>query len=426
MQQEPPQGMDPALQERAMRLVVFEGITAWVIVSMLQGNFLAGFLLHLGATPLQVGLGASVPLLATLAQLPGGLIVYRLRALIPFMAIILGLHRAIWSGAGILALNLPTGLSVNVYLALLLLSFLLAGAGSPTWQSMVAEVVPPQRRGSYFGMRSAINQGAVVLTTLTAGALVDLLGPQRGFGSLYILAGVATVVNVFLLRAHPEPPRQQAAPEVSLLSTLRQRDFRAAIIVYCVWNFCQSLAGPYFAVRMIRDLHLAYTLMSAMATVAGIAAALVMFQWGRWVDRSGEDRVIAAVLPATALVPFGWLLAARGGIPLLIGLHLVQAVSLAGLQFTFFTLSMRLAPQRGRAFYLATFTALGGLTGGLGPIVGGWLARESLPPRWQFGLLQGDRLDAVFWLAGVLSLAFALWWLRRIRRRGARVGEQAA
>ena len=427
MQQElPAPGMDPAARERAMRLMVAEGATAWIIVSLLQGNFLTGLLLHLGAAPYVVGIAVGLPLLATLAQLPGGFLVYRVRALVPFMAWIFGLHRFIWAAAGLLALALPRAWAVPVYLGMLLVSFVLAGAGSPAWQSMSAEVVPLERRGAYFGRRSSILQTAVVITTLSAGALVDWLGQGWGFAALYGLAGAVTVVNVVLLRAHPEPPRQQSAPGISLRTPLRQRDFRAAIIVFAVWNFCQSLAVPYFSVRMIRDMHLAYTLMSAMATLAGLATVLVMSTWGRWVDRAGEDRVIATVLPATALVPLGWLLAGWGGIPLLAVLHLIQATSLAGLQFTFFTLSMRLAPQQGRALYLATFTAAGGLAGGLAPLLSGWLARESLPPRWHLGLLTGDRLDAIFWLAGAVSLVFALWWLRRVHRRPAQAGPQAA
>lgn len=403
--------LTPALIRRGMRVSIAEGVTANVILGLLAGNFLIGVLLHWGAANWQVGLAAAVPLMMVVFQLPASVYVSRRERIVGYQALVFTLHRLCWSLAGLVPLLLPAPARVPAFLVMFTVSWALSATGSPAWQVMISELVPAQERGSYFGRRSAYGQGAVLVTVLAGGWLLDHLGEGRGFTVLYLGALGATVLNTIVFLMHPEPPRQPAAGSVSLLTPLRRPDFRAALLVFALWNFAQALPTAFYPVRMIRDLHLSYSTMSTLATIASLVTVGAMTAWGRWCDRVGEGRVLAIVLPAFALVPAGWLLVGVGGLPLLVVLHVMQAAGLAGLQFTFMTMSMHLAPQQGRAFYLSVWGVVGGVAGGIAPLVGGWLT--SVLPVTAIGSGRFDALDSVFALAAVLMGLLALVWQRR-------------
>ncbi|HYG57547.1 MAG TPA: MFS transporter, partial [Symbiobacteriaceae bacterium] len=165
--------MSPHAQKRGMTAAVVEGALYTVWFSLLGNNFLTGFLLHMGATESQVGLTAALPPLASVVMVGAAYLLALLPRRRPFLMANAYIHRVLWSLAGFIPMVLPQSLWVWSFLALFLLSSLALSLAIPAWQSIMADMVPPQIRGSYFGVRSAVAQATAVLVTLVAGWWLD-------------------------------------------------------------------------------------------------------------------------------------------------------------------------------------------------------------------------------------------------------------
>ncbi|HEX3823543.1 MAG TPA: DHA2 family efflux MFS transporter permease subunit [Mycobacteriales bacterium] len=125
-----------------------------------------------------------------------------------------------------------------------------------------------------------------------------------------------------------------------------------------------------------------------------IAFAAVLVPAGRWADRIGRRRVFS-----TGLLAFTIGSAICGVAPDVIALvaaRVLQAVGAGMMVPTSLSLLLAVVPPAGRARAIGTWSAVGALGAGLGPVVGGLLVQES----WRL----------VFWVnvpVGLVALALA-------------------
>src|SRR5690625_5181859 len=190
-----------------MRLSVVEGSLAQVFLNWTTGSVLTGYMLHLGATPTQLALIASVPLLAQAASPLAAWLVSNVGHRRLFAMLGAGLGRGLW----ILAVLLPQlGISEPlqpVFLVLcVLVSSVFLSCNATLWSSWIADIVPPERRGSYFRLRTGVIGVVGMLGNLLAGALLDRLAAQLGFQLVLAVAVVSGLLGMLLYLFHHDPP----------------------------------------------------------------------------------------------------------------------------------------------------------------------------------------------------------------------------
>ena len=165
--------IDAAIK-RTLRLSVIEGSLTQTFLNWTTGSVLVGYMLHYGAGPTELGLVASVPLLAQssspfAAWLAGFLT--RLKWLTLSIAL---LGRGLWILAAFLPqFGLAPGSELMFLVGLVAVSsFFQASLGS-LWTGWMGNVVPEQRRGRYFGFRTGVVGVVGMLSNFAAGWVLD-------------------------------------------------------------------------------------------------------------------------------------------------------------------------------------------------------------------------------------------------------------
>jgi MFS family permease len=147
-------------------------------------------------------------------------------------------------------------------------------------------------------------------------------------------------------------------------------------------------------------------------TVVMVGGALSSIVWGWAADRLGSRPVILSSLGLGLLLPIGWLLL-PGQVAntvfwcgvLYFGYGVVSNGSAIGTGRLLFN---RVIPQEKSTAYSAIYYAWMGLTGGIAPLMAGFILSAGAGWHWTLGVWRVDSNHILFMLSFVL-LAFGLW-----------------
>lgn len=407
---------------RGLRLSTWEAVwtTVWMVLT--TGAFQTGFALYLGASPFWLGLLAGLPSAVGLLQLPASLYIERRGERKRFVTFCAVGGRVLWLPILLTPFVLPPSLWMPSFVFFMALSSALITVTVPAWTSWMSDLVPADNRGRYFGQRSMLAGIVAMLVPLPAGAFLDQavkygrFDPRLGFGVLFALAvGAALVGGAFLLR-QPEPPmekRDAGNPLASLSAPLSDTNFRRFIAFAGLGVAGQTLASQFFTAWQVdrAALNLPYLTVQALGATASAASLAAMPLWGFLADRYGNRPVLAMAAGGVVLSPLLWMLtvpradALWFNIGLIVTLNVISGAFWAGYGLSQFNLLVGLAPAATRGTYVAVFSALTGLVGGIAPILGGALMTALEPVALSLGPLTLNNYKILFGLTALIRVA---------------------
>lgn len=386
--------------------------------------YFAPFLIFLGADNLMIGLLASVPLLAgSIAQLWVARELdhatnRRRLTLVP--AVVQAL-----SFAPLLALPLlvPTR-GPMLALAGALIYFVAGSVVVPPWNSWIGDLVPPERRGDYFGHRNKLRTIVQVAGVLVAGSTLALARRHgveaAGFVLIFVVAGAARLLSAWHIAAMVEPPyRPPALEEKFTFRDFVRRspfaNFGRFSIYAAVFFAATNLAGPYFTPYMLSDLGFGYIEFTAASTSFILAQAFTMHNWGKVGDRFGNRRVLALTGLSLPFVPMLWLLSTE--VWAIVGFQILAGLIWAGFHMSVANFLFDAVTPGKRARCVAYYNTLMNVGLFAGALAGGALVPH-LPSRlWLFGIVLelASPLQVLFLISGVVRLVVSLVLLPFIR-----------
>lgn len=387
------------------------------------------------ATGFQLGLMGAVRQAAMFTQLPSAFLVERLHRRKPYWAAIAITHRGLWFVPAFLPLLWPTGGAhwAVILIIALGLSDCLGNASNAPWLSWMADLLPANRAGRFWGRRQRFLSGVVFIAALSFGWILDKAshteGSLLGFTIVFAIAGTFGISDIVVHLGVAEPPAQRSAPGQSfgkrLLTPLRQRNFRRMTLAMGAWMAALALPGYYYGtpgffnvVYLHESFDATYSEASWLVLASAVGAVMWSHSIGHRIDLYGARAVAMFLAALGPLFTLAWFFASPGRIAIpFIGLVpqpvvLMSVASLiiggfyAGMQLCQYRLTQELTPNTGRTVAMAVHWSTAGVIGSMGALLGGWV-KDHMPAAWSTWTVPGGAPFSYFHVIILLQLLLA-------------------
>lgn len=427
-----PQKISKQALRTSLQASTLDGVLAVIFSATTSGVLLTNFLLQLHATPVEIGLLSSIPMLVNLLQPVGAHIADRTTSRHNYCLWIFSISRLLW-------LTLLLGIAwvswshvdphqlVFWTLGIILATNILGALGSSAWFSWMAALVPHRLRGRYFGLRNSAGSLTNLLVVPLLGFVVSGWSCEtNGYGVVLLLgivAGIASLGFQFLMvDVNPQLPQATAlhrsklkgasllepeenAQSKSKDSIFKDTNFLKFLFYLGLWMFAFNLSTPFFNLYLLDNLALDLHWATIYASLISGANLVMLMLWGKLADRVGNRPLLLLAGIIVAVTPLFWLGAGADSLSVWVWLpliHLLIGGAGAAIDLCGSNIQMELAPLERPSGYFATAAAVGGICGGLGTTAGGFLAGMDY-----IGGLPGlFALSAVVRLIALLPLVF--------------------
>ncbi|NJN11330.1 MAG: MFS transporter [Richelia sp. RM1_1_1] len=426
---------------RSLKASTMDGMFASVFEITTTGILLSNFLVELGATPVQIGMLSSIPMLVNLLQPLGAYFSERAKSRHSFCLWTHGVARLIWLFLAIAIGMISWGKSdldnhqlVVLTLLTILASHIFTALGSASWLSWMAMLVPRQLRGRYFGIRNSISSFTRLLYVPLAGLAVSCYpgGHIQGYGLVLLLgltAGVASLgCQFFKADINPQShnysevktfsqnqnQNQNQSQDSNLdnpvitnpsPSIWKDSNFLIFLAYFGLWMFSFNLSAPFFNLYMLDTLNLDVSWVTIYGSFQAGAGMLMLILWGKLADKVGNRTILFLVGILVAIIPVLWVGIGVDSLSIWLWLPLIHIFiggSTAAIDLCNNNLQLSIAPVRMQSVYFALTAAVAGASGAIGTTIGGFIAENFF-----FGGLSGLFLISVgFRLIALVPLLF--------------------
>lgn len=370
---------------RGKRALVKDAAWASLVGALYGGVILVGFALELGATPFIIGLLASIPFLAQLAQLPAIALVERVRQRRKIAVIAVSVSRTVILSLALIPFIRDPAKQLAALIMAQLVITLFGSVGGCSLNSWMHQLLQNEPLGDLFSRRLFWSTVLASLGALLAGQMVQnwpFAERLHAYSVAFALAGAAGYVSTHYLASVPEPEMSRSPPVPVLAmirSPFRDANFRRVIAFMGSWNLASNLAAPFITVYLLRQLGYPLGTVTTLWIASQVANALTMYLWGRLSDQLSNKAILAVALPAyfgcLVAMPFTAIPTMHAlTLPLLYVIHVVMGSAAGGIGLATGNLGLKLAPQGQGTAYLANVSLVGSLAGGVAALLGGALA----------------------------------------------------
>lgn len=400
----------------SLRASTLDGIFATIFSNIAGGVLLSNFLVELHASPVEIGLSASIPMMANLIQPIGAWLGDRLNSRHNYCLAIYTPSRLIW-------LLLLVGIAMFHWgqiaehqmvmwtLAIVFFTHLLGALGSASWLSWLAALVPRRLRGRYFSIRNSAANLTCLISVPLAGFIVSKFGGGSilGYGAILLFGIVMGIISLgfqwFMKDVNPQE-QQAAHPEaIPSFTVLKDANFVRFLIYFGIWMFAVNLSAPFFNLYLLDDLGLDVSWVTIYTSLSSAANLLMLIFWGKIADRVGNRFLLLTVGVLVAMTPFFWIGTGTDALSVWIWLpllHILGGGTWAAIDLCNNNIQLGIAPQQNQSSYFAIAAAIAGVSGALGTTAGGFLAQFA-----DYGGLPG--LFLISTIVRFIALAPLVW-----------------
>lgn len=401
--------------ERTLRSVLREGASSSVMAAIGDTYFTAYALLFKATAPQVAFLAAAPVLLGSVAQLLSAWIGSRIGRHRTIILTGVGLQAASWLPIIWLPYLFPAH-AVSVLIASIVLYYLGTNLATPLWNSLLGDVVPEDSRGRFFARRACLMNTATFLALSGAGFVMHLWEVHElarlGFLAVFSVAMVARVYSLYQVSRIDEPspvrPEEKRVSRAELLHDLTGSNFARFSVFMALINFSAGIAGPFFAMYLLHDLHLSYLQFTAISAAFVLPQVFALPIWGRAADAFGNRPVLAVTAFIIPVLPALWVVSADFWF--ILSIQLVGGVAWAGFNLSAGNFIYDTVPRPKRPVYGAISNTLGNAGLFLGAMLGGYLATHLTAEVNMFGahIHLTSSLYWIFLFSAVIRLGTAV------------------
>ena len=311
-----------------------------------------------------------------------------------------------------------------VLITAIALSNLFGTMSSAPWMSWLADIVPKEEHGSFWGRRTAWIALSTITVTLAAGWYADWIPEQYKVHAILVIFSIATLFGIIDILIHGTIPEPRMVMPVKnhflshVLEPIRDNRFRPWLVFNFWWTLAMSLGGALAGIYWVVELELKRNFLGGIMVTIGLTLLgnMMTSTWsGKLVDRAGAKKVLFWGHLFWTTLPIYWFLATPDTALFWIGVSsVVGGISTTAAINAANKIITRLPPQGNRAMYIAVSASLGSIAAGFGVMGAGLILR--LLENWSLTIM--NRSFGAFHLLFIIStctrLLCTLLFIRRI------------
>jgi MFS family permease len=287
----------------------------------------------------------------------------------------------------VMALAALTALLAGYPALLLVVFFILysgyafgAGISSLPWFEIIAKVISPRRRGTFFSLR---NFWGGVLALVASGLISAILSEKLtglvfpyNFALLFGITSLVIAIGFAAMSSVKEPDATETAPPMSLKVAFQRgieavrtdRDYRAFMIARVLLGLV-TIADPFYVVYAKTALGAPVETVGLYLGATAASSLFSNFIWGPLADRAGNRTLmilsvlsVASVPLAALLVPMFSGLISRADLNALFAVvFLLGGLATGSARIVSANMMLSIAPPASRATYLGFLSTVLGL-----------------------------------------------------------------
>ena len=291
---------------------------------------------------------------------------------------------------------------------------------SPVWNSLITDLLEPNERGMYFARRARTIAMTSFVALCLAGALLSFFEQQQllwvGFAVMFLIAGLSRSASAFLLMKvsdlPPHGPNSNSTGFLVFLRTGMSENFRRFLLFSGLMHSAVLVAGPFFVIYLLQDLHLAHWQYGTWLAAGIIGQFLTLPAWGQFGDRFGNKALLSFTGLLVAFLPMLYLCGTTW--PFLVTVNFFGGVVWAGLGLGLNNYVFDAVQPVDRAKAVAVSSIVNAIGWTMGTVIGSWLI-STVPTNLHVGVLTLEppsNLPFIFFLSGLLRLIVSATLLR--------------
>lgn len=282
--------------------------------------------------------------------------------------------------------------------------------GNLSWQSLIGDLVPAERRADFFSKRNQVVTVYGMLVILIAGLLLELFPVTSAppYQAFFIVSALASVFEIYYLVRHREHVRintsrwrQGGLRPITFFRIFRRKNYVRFLVGSIIFNLGWQLAWPLFNIYQINDAGATALWLSVFNVVGQLSQILTFSLWGRLSQRFGNAVALALACFGVGITPVLTILSTN-----MLYLALVNFLTgsfVGGTNLLLLNYLLEVSPKSERTVYIAHYNVLLGVVGFAAPEIGIWL----------YSLFAMDATMIISTVGRMLGGVYFLWVFKR-------------
>ncbi|UCD56396.1 MAG: MFS transporter, partial [Candidatus Hydrogenedentota bacterium] len=355
------------------------GTTGWRLI--MAPTFVPDYMYKLGGSNLIVGLllfcGGMSRFVTPLLIAP----LVEHRPLIKSKAVLIGsLMRSQVLLMAVGGFFFATRLNIVSFFIFFSLFHMFMGMQNVVYNTVMAKVIPVDKRGRFIGLREFVGGVTASLVALAAGSLIENLDFPHSYAATYLLAFALTCTGLVFFALSREPATPMVLGKIPLLERLRtipaqvrqDKNFANYIICRAVGSFA-LMSNPFFILYVGSKMPISGYRLGQLTFFFFMAQTSVNLFLGRVADRRGFRRVFlisvsiwTLAMLALVLMPMSYALA--------VAVFVALGAGVGGFRMSMQNMVLEFGDTAGMPMRIAVVNSLGELANAAGPLLAGFLA----------------------------------------------------
>ncbi|MEN9563924.1 MAG: hypothetical protein RIR73_2168 [Chloroflexota bacterium] len=320
-------------------------------------------------------------------------------------------------GFAIVALLLPfVGLKTGLILTFVLLIWQGLGGGftANAWVSMISKIIPPESRGTFFGMQAGLANLFISGSAIAAGYLLNALASPWDFAVCFFIASIFFTLSWFALAATHEPEdNEKIIPEEKthfwddakrVLS--RDKNFNWFLSARILSQFA-TMGFSFYIIYALREFGMTEVVAGYLTATLTISQTIANIGMGWIGDRIGHRAMlITGAVAAFLSAVLAWNAAS---IAWFYPIFLLTGMANVSIWTIGMTMTVDFGSESERPIYIGLSQTLTAPATIIAPILGGWIADSA-------GFIPTFTISIVLSLVMIGILVFLVKDPRKIRR----------